>query len=104
MFAVIETGGKQYRVAEGETVHIEKLDGAVGDNVQFDQVLLVGEGENVSVGQPIVSGATVAGEIVEHGKAKRLVVFKFKRRKDYRRRNGHRQHYTAVKITSVAAS
>ena len=104
MFAVIETGGKQYRVAEGDTVHIEKLDGSVGDAVRFDNVLLVGEGDDVTIGKPAIAGATVAGEIVEHGKDKRLVVFKFKRRKDYRRRNGHRQHYTAVKITTVAAS
>ena len=104
MFAVIETGGKQYRVAEGETIHIEKLDGAVGDSVQFDQVLLVGSGDDVTVGKPTVGGASVSGEIVEHGKDKRLIVFKFKRRKDYRRRNGHRQHYTAVKINTVAAS
>lgn len=104
MFAVIETGGKQYRVADGDTVYIEKLDGAVGDTVQFDSVLLLGDGDDVTIGKPAVAGATVSGEIVEHGKDKRLVVFKFKRRKDYRRRNGHRQNYTAVKITQVAAS
>jgi len=104
MFAVIETGGKQYRVADGDTVYIEKLAGAVGDTVQFDSVLLLGDGDDVTIGKPAVAGATVSGEIVEHGKDKRLVVFKFKRRKDYRRRNGHRQNYTAVKITQVAAS
>ncbi len=104
MFAVIETGGKQYRVAEGETVYVEKLEGAVGDSVNFDQVLMVGSGEDVTIGNPALGSASVSGEIVEHGKDKRLIVFKFKRRKDYKRKNGHRQHFTAVKITSVAAS
>ncbi len=104
MYAVIETGGKQYRVAQGDTLHIEKLAGDVGDSVQFDNVLLVSEGEDdVTIGKPVLAGASVSGEIIGHGKDKKVIVFKFKRRKDYRRRNGHRQHYTAVKITNVAA-
>ncbi len=104
MYAVIETGGKQYRVAQGDTVHIEKLTGEVGDSIQFDNVLLIGDGSDITVGKPSVAGATVSGEIIGHGKDKKLIVFKFKRRKDYRRRTGHRQQYTAVKITAVAAS
>ncbi len=102
MYAVIETGGKQYRVAQGDTVHIEKLTGQVGDSIQFDNVLLIGDGSDIAVGKPSVAGATVSGEIIGHGKDKKLIVFKFKRRKDYRRRTGHRQQYTAVKITAVA--
>ena len=101
MYAVIETGGKQYRVAEGDTLYVEKLDGDVGDTVSFDRVLLVADGDSVNVGSPTVSGAEVSGEIVGHGRDKKVIVFKFKRRKDYRRRNGHRQSFTAVKINSL---
>jgi large subunit ribosomal protein L21 len=102
MYAVIETGGKQYRVAEGDTVYIEKLAGEIGDAVEFDRVLLV-SGDEVSIGQPLVSGARVSGEIVEQGRDKKLIVFKLKRRKDYRRKRGHRQAFTAVKINAVTA-
>jgi large subunit ribosomal protein L21 len=103
MYAVIETGGKQYRVEPGQTVAVEKLAGGEGDKVEFDRVLLVssGDGADVKVGQPVVSGIKVTGEIVEHGRGEKLVVFKFRRRKNYVRRNGHRQDYTAVKITSI---
>lgn len=103
MYAVIQTGGKQYRVRAGDTVLVEKLDGAVGDTVQFDKVLLLSGDDAVSVGQPHLDGAKVTGEIVEQTLGKKLVVYKFKRRKDYRRRNGHRQKYTAVKINDVVA-
>ena len=103
MYAVIETGGKQYRVEPGQTVVVEKLPGNEGESIAFDRVLLVssGDGANVKIGQPIVSGAKVSGEIVEHGLGEKLVVFKFRRRKNYVRKNGHRQQYTAVKITSI---
>lgn len=104
MYAVIESGGKQYRVAEGDTVYLEKLAGDVGDTVEFDRVLLLSSDEAVAVGRPVVEGAKVTGEIVEQGRDRKVIVFKLKRRKDYRRKNGHRQAFTAVKISSVAAS
>lgn len=103
MFAVIETGGKQYRVAQGDTVMVEKLTGEVGDAVEFDRVLLIGSGEEVAVGKPTLEGARVRGEIVRHGKDRKLIVFKLKRRKDYRRKRGHRQLFTAVKINELVA-
>ena len=103
MYAVISTGGKQYRVEQGQTVVVEKLDGNKGAQVVFDQVLLVsaGDGGTVSVGKPTLAGAKVTGEIVEQGRGEKLVVFKFRRRKNYVRRNGHRQDYTAVKISAI---
>lgn len=104
MYAVIETGGKQYRVAEGDTLYVEKLDGDVGDTVSFDRVLLVADGDNVDIGRPVVSGAEVSGEIVGHGRDKKVIVFKFKRRKEYRRRNGHRQAFTAVRINTLKSA
>jgi len=105
MYAVIQTGGKQYRVEPGQTVVVEKLPGEAGDSVQFDQVLLVssGDGASVTVGKPVISGASVQGEIVEQGLGEKLVVFKFRRRKNYVRKNGHRQEYTAVKIATINA-
>ncbi|GAB4558165.1 MAG: 50S ribosomal protein L21 [Haliangiales bacterium] len=101
MYAVIQTGGKQYRVAPGETLMVERLAGEVGDAVEFEDVRLLSKDGQVSLGEPSVEGAKVTGKIVEHGRGKKLVVFKFKRRKDYRRRNGHRQEYTAVQISDV---
>ena len=103
MYAVIETGGKQYRVEPGQTVVVEKLQGNEGEQVAFERVLLVssGDGADVKIGQPVVSGAKVTGEIVEHGLGDKLIVFKFRRRKNYVRKNGHRQQYTAVKINSI---
>jgi large subunit ribosomal protein L21 len=105
MYAVIQTGGKQYRVEPGKTVKVETLAGDEGTNVVFDQVLLVssGDGGNVSIGKPTVAGAKVTGQIVEQGRGDKLVVFKFRRRKNYVRRNGHRQNYTAVKIAEIQA-
>lgn len=104
MYAVIETGGKQYRVEPGQTVVVEKLPGDEGSAVVFDRVLLVssGDGADVKVGQPALSGAKVTGAIVGHPQGDKLVVFKFRRRKNYVRRNGHRQQYTAVKIDSIS--
>jgi large subunit ribosomal protein L21 len=103
MYAVIQTGGKQYRVEPGQTVVVEKLDGDPGQAVTFDDVLLVssGDGGNVQIGKPRVAGATVKGEIVEQGRGPKLVVFKFRLRKNYVRKNGHRQDYTAVKISAI---
>ena len=103
MYAVIETGGKQYRVEPGETVLVERLDGQPGEDVEFGDVLLIADDDSVSVGRPRVDGAKVTGEIVQHGLGKKLIVYKFHRRKDYRRKNGHRQVYTAVKIHDVVS-
>ena len=102
MYAVFKTGGKQYRVAQGDQLRVEKLPGNVGDAVTFDQVLLVG-GEALKLGKPLVGGAKVEAKIVGQGLGKKLVVFKFRRRKNYRRKNGHRQPYTALEITSIVA-
>jgi large subunit ribosomal protein L21 len=102
MYAVIKTGGKQYRVAAGETIRVEKLPGAVGETVTFGEVLLLG-GESVRVGKPLVEGARVEAKILGQDRAKKLVVFKFRRRKNYRRKNGHRQPYTALQITGITA-
>jgi large subunit ribosomal protein L21 len=103
MYAVIKTGGKQYRVAEGDTLRVEKLAGKPGDAVTFDQVLLVGGTDQAKVGRPLVSGAKVKAEIVAQERGEKLIVFKLKRRKNYRRKLGHRQPYTQVKITGISA-
>jgi large subunit ribosomal protein L21 len=99
-YAVIRTGGKQYRVAEGETLNVELLAGNPGDKVKFDDVLMIG-GDAPKFGSPTVAGASVEGEIVGAAHGPKVVVFKFRRRKRSRKKQGHRQHYTAVKITSV---
>ncbi len=101
MYAVIETGGKQYRVQEGDVVFIEKVAGNEGESLSFDKVLLVSNGEEVNVGKPYVNGVSVTGNIVEQGKAKKIIVYKFKRKKDYRKKQGHRQPYTKVKIEKI---
>lgn len=98
MYAVVSTGGKQYKVQKDEILRVEKLPGTVGDRVSFDKVLLFNDGETVTIGQPTVEGIAVGGHIVQQGKAKKIVVFKYKRRKRYRRKQGHRQPFTAVKI------
>ena len=103
MYAVIKTGGKQYRVAEGNTLQVEKLQGEPGDEISFDQVLLVGGGDATKVGTPTVKGATVKAQITAQNRGKKIVVFKMKRRKNYRRKNGHRQPYTQIKITGIKA-
>jgi large subunit ribosomal protein L21 len=100
-YAVIRTGGKQYRVSEGDTLRIEKLPGDVGSSITFGEVLLVG-GDSAKIGKPLVSGASVTGTIVAQDRAKKIIVFKMRRRKNYRRKNGHRQWYTEVKITGIA--
>jgi len=103
MYAVVATGGKQYKVEEGETLRVEKIAGDVGSSVTFDRVLMISDGETVSIGQPVLDDASVEGHIVEQGKSKKIIVFKYKRRKRYRRKHGHRQQYTAVKIDSITA-
>ena len=102
MYAVVATGGKQYKIKEGETLRIEKVDGNVGDTFTFDKVLLVADGDNLAIGQPALGGAMVSAHIVEQGKSKKILVFKYKRRKRYRRKQGHRQPFTAVKIDNIA--
>jgi large subunit ribosomal protein L21 len=99
-YAIIRTGGKQFRVAEGQTVRVPSLDKRAGDTVEFD-VLVVGGDNETKVGAPVVDGARVAGTVVEHGRGDKIIVFKFKRRKQYKRTQGHRQDYTAVKIDSI---
>ena len=101
-YAVIRTGGKQYRVSEGDTVRIEKLPGDIGSSITFGEVLLLG-GDSLKLGKPLVSGASVTGQIVAQDRAKKIIVFKMRRRKNYRRKNGHRQWYTEVKITGISA-
>lgn len=103
MFAVIRTGGKQYRVAAGEWIDIEKLDVDEGGQVSFDDVLLVGESSSIVVGTPTVSGATVTGTVVRQAKGPKIDIFKYRRRKNYRRKTGHRQPYTRVQITGITA-
>ena len=102
MYAVFRTGGKQYRVSQGDKLRIERLSADVGDVVDFDQVLLVGSGADVRIGSPLVPGGKVQGKVLGQGRAKKIEVVKFKRRKNYRRTKGHRQHYTEVEITSIS--
>lgn len=102
MYAVVATGGKQYRVKEGDILRIEKIAGEVGDSVSFDRVLLLSDGEKLSIGEPTVSSATVNARIVQQGKSKKILVFKYKRRKRFRRKQGHRQQFTAVQIDSIS--
>ena len=103
MYAVIRTGGKQYKVAEGDWVDIEKLDAEVGATVNFEDVLLVGTDAETTVGTPTVAGATVTGTVETQGKGDKVIVFKYRRRQNYRRRNGHRQLFTRVNITKINA-
>ena len=100
MYAVIKTGGKQYRVTEGDRLRVEKLAGDVGATLTFDEVLMLG-GDKVSIGTPLVSGAKVTATIVAQDRDKKIIVFKFRRRKNYRRKTGHRQPFTALEITGI---
>ena len=102
MYAVIQTGGKQYRVQQGDELRVEKLNAEVGDKVVFDQVLAVG-GDKLIVGTPYVDGQVVTAEVLEQGKADKVIIYKYKAKKDYRRKNGHRQPYTLVKVTGIGA-
>ena len=101
MYAVIETGGKQYRVQEGDVITVEKLNAEAGDVVTFDKVLVLGEGKDVKVGTPYLDTAVTA-TVVENGKGQKVIIFKYKAKKDYRKKQGHRQPYTLVEITSIA--
>jgi len=103
MYAVVNSGGKQYKVQQGQVLRIEKIPGDVGNPVTFEQVLMFSDGENVSIGQPALKDIAVEGHIVEQGKAKKIIVFKYKRRKRYRRKKGHRQDFTAVRIDGIKA-
>jgi len=103
MYAVIKTGGKQYKVAPGEKLKVETLPADVGAEVVLDQVLLVGEGDSVRLGQPIVAGATVKATVVAHGRGEKIRIFKMRRRKHYQKHQGHRQNYTELKIDSIVA-
>lgn len=103
MYAVIKAGGKQYRVAAGDKVKVEKLVGEVGSNVTIDQVLLVADGDKVTIGSPIVKGASVKATVVAHGRNDKVMIFKMRRRKHYRKTQGHRQQYTELQIDKIAA-
>jgi large subunit ribosomal protein L21 len=103
MYAVIQTGGKQYRVAEGETLRVEKLPATPGDKLSFSPLLFADDGGNVQIGKPNVSGIQVEAEVLEQGRGPKIVIFKYKRRKSYRRKTGHRQPFTALKIVSIKA-
>ncbi len=102
MYAVFKTGGKQYRAAKGDKLKIEKLDAAEGDSIAFDEVLLVGEGDDVKVGAPLVSGGKVEAKVLAQAKDKKIEVIKFRRRQNYRRTKGHRQPFTLVEITGIS--
>lgn len=101
MYAIIATGGKQYKVTAGEVLQIEKLDGAVGSPVEFAQVLMIADGENIQIGTPYLTGVKVIGEISGQGRGTKVNIIKFRRRKHYMRRKGHRQYFTAVKVKEI---
>jgi large subunit ribosomal protein L21 len=104
MYAVIVTGGRQYRVAQGEVLRVEKIAADVGAEVKLDQVLLVGEGEGVTVGAPLVAGALVTAKVKSHGRADKIRIVKFRRLKHYRKEMGHRQHYTEIEIVGITGA
>mgnify|MGYP001549568404 CR=1 FL=1 len=101
MYAIVRTGGKQYQVKDGDQLRVEKIDGSVGDSVDLDDVLMVVDGTDVKIGKPVLENAKVVAKIAEQGKAKKVVVFKRKRRKGYRLKKGHRQPYTALTIEQI---
>jgi large subunit ribosomal protein L21 len=103
MYAVIVTGGKQYRVMKGEYLRVELLDVEPGSTVDFDQVLMLGDGENITIGTPVVSGAKVTASVRGHGRHDKVRIVKFRRRKHHRKQMGHRQHYTEIEITGISA-
>ena len=104
MYAVIQTGGKQYRVEEGASLRVEKLDAEAGDTVEFDKVLLVGSGKDVKVGAPYVDGGKVTATVEEQGRRRKIDVIKFKRRKGYKRQKGHRQAFTRLRVTGISGA
>jgi large subunit ribosomal protein L21 len=103
MYAVIKTGGKQYRVVAGEKLKVEQIPADVGSEITIDQVLMVGEGESVKIGTPLVSGAAVTATVVSHGRHDKIRIFKMRRRKHYQKRQGHRQNYTELRIEAISA-
>jgi large subunit ribosomal protein L21 len=103
MYAVIKTGGKQYRVASGAKLKIEQVVAEVGSEIVIDQVLMVADGDNVSLGTPLVAGASVTAKVVSHGRGDKVHIFKMRRRKHYRKSQGHRQNYTEIEILGIAA-
>jgi large subunit ribosomal protein L21 len=103
MYAVIKSGGKQHRVSEGEVLRLEKLEVATGESIDFEEVLMVADGENIQIGTPVVEGAKVSAEIVSHGRGDKVMIIKFNRRKHSRKQQGHRQWFTEVKITGINA-
>lgn len=103
MYAVIKTGGKQYRVVQGERLKVEKLDVEVGGTVTLDQILMVSDGDKTTIGSPIIKGASVKATVVSHGRGDKVMIFKMRRRKHYRKTQGHRQSFTEIKIEAIAA-
>lgn len=101
MYAIVETGGKQYKVSKGDVITVEKLDAEAGSEVALDKVLLVNDGTDLKIGTPLVDGAKVTAKVLSHGKAKKILVFKFKAKKNYRRRQGHRQPFTKLMIQEI---
>lgn len=103
MYAVVKTGGKQYRVAAGEKIKVEQIPADVGAEITLDQVLMVGEGESVKIGTPLVTGATVKAKVIAHGRHDKVKIFKMRRRKHYQKHQGHRQNYTELEIAGISA-
>ncbi len=103
MYAVIKTGGKQYRVSAGDKLKVESLDAAEGADVQIDEVLMIGNGDDVTIGSPLISNASVSARVLEHGRGKKVNIVKFRRRKHHRKQMGHRQNYTELEITGINA-
>ena len=103
MYAVIKTGGKQYKVIAGEKIKVEKLEVEIGGKVVIDKVLMIADGENTTIGAPLIAGATVNATVVSHGRADKVMIFKFRRRKHYRKTQGHRQSFTEIQIDAIAA-
>lgn len=101
MYAVIKSGGKQHRVVEGETLKLEKIEIATGESFEFDEVLMLANGDDIKIGEPLVAGAKVTAEVVSHGRGDKVTIIKFRRRKHHMKRQGHRQWYTEVKITGI---
>jgi len=104
MYAVIKTGGKQYRVKEGQTLKVEKLDAEKGNSIELNEVLMVADGENIKIGAPYVEGGSVSATVEDHGRGDKVRIIKFNRRKHFRKQMGHRQSYTEIKITGISAS
>ena len=102
MYAIIRTGGKQFRAEPGKTIRIPSIDVEPGESLHFDEVLLGADGDTIKVGTPVVSGAAVTAEVVRHGKGEKIIIFKHKRRKNYRRKQGHRQKFTEVRVNEIS--